>query len=308
MGNEKGTEWLSSLRAALDYIEAHLEDDVDVASVAAHVYLSPMYLGRGFQIVTGCTIGEYIRSRRLYEAALVLAAGEASVLDTALRFGYETPEAFTKAFTRFHGASPSVIRREPARIRHFLPFRINLSITGGDMMEQKFVVSPMWGMKLIGFEREFSYEEGQREIPKFWDEICEKYCNHTIYAGLAPSCPEERAIIDNCIGEYGVCVDDIGGGKFRYLIAGRYTGGEVPATMKIVELPGGEWAKFTAVGPMPEALQRVNNYVFREWLPGNPDYELAGLYNLEWYSCDGNKDDADYQSGVWVPVRKRAGK
>lgn len=299
------SEWLSSLRAALDCIEDHLEDDVDVTFVAEHVYMSPLTLGRGFQIVTGYTVSEYIRSRRLFEAARVLASGETSVLDTALRFGYETPEAFTKAFTRFHGATPSAVRRDPTLIRRFFPLRIHLSITGGEKMEHKYVVSPMWGFKLIGFEREFSYDEGYREIPEFWDEICEKYCNHTIYAGLAPSCPEEQAIIDNCIGEYGVCLDDIGGGKFRYLIAGRYTGGEVPASMRLVELPGGDWAKFTAVGPMPDALQRVNDYVFREWLPGNSEYEIAGAYNLEWYSCDGNKDDADYQSGVWVPVRRR---
>ncbi len=170
-----------------------------------------------------------------------------------------------------------------------------------------YVVSPAWGMRFIGFERVFDYETSYREIPAFWDEICEKYCNHTIYAGLAPSCPEEQAIIDNCIGEYAVCIDDgsAGTGRFRYLIAGRYTGGEVPEGMSFVTLPQGEWAKFRCVGPIPEALQSLNTQIFREWLPGNPEWEMAGNYNVEWYSTDGYKTDADYQSAIWVPVKKK---
>lgn len=296
-------EWITCLRQALRYIEDNLQNEIDADAVAKHVFVSPFYLQRGFQILTGYTLGEYIRSRRLYEAALELTRTDAKVIDVALRYGYETPESFAKAFTRFHGVSPSAIRREPDRIRPFLPLSIQIDITGGDRMN--FTVSPMWGFKVIGFERVFTYENGYAEIPKFWDEICEKYCTHTIYAGKPPCCPEEQAIIDNCVGEYGVCIDDLGGGRFRYLIAGKYTGGAVPESMKLVELPAGDWAKFKCVGPIPASLQALNTQVFREWLPGNPDYEISGAYNLEWYSCDGDKCDADYESGIWVPVKKK---
>lgn len=295
-------EWITSLNSTLRYIEEHLQDELDIGTVSRQVYLSPYYLQKGFQILTGYSLGEYIRCRRLYEAALELVRGTDRVIDVALRYGYETPESFTKAFSRFHGVTPSAVRRNPGCIRSFLPLKIQIEITGGDQMN--YTVSPMWGFKVIGFERVFSYENAYEEIPKFWDEICEKYCNHTIYAGLAPSCPEERAIMDNCIGEYGVCIDDAGEGKFRYLIAGRYTGGEVPQGMTLFEFPQGEWAKFDCTGPVPDALQQLNTRVFKEWLPGNPEYEMAGYYNIEWYSCDGNKTDADYKSGIWVPVKK----
>ncbi len=167
-----------------------------------------------------------------------------------------------------------------------------------------YVISPMWSFKVIGFERVFSQETAYKEIPAFWDEICEKYCNHTIYAGKAPSCPEEQAIIDNCIGEYAVCIDDVGNGKFRYLIAGKYTGGAIPDGMTLFEFPQGEWAKFDCTGPVPDSLQSLNTKIFKEWLPGNPDFEMAGYYNIEWYSCDGNKSDADYKSGIWIPVKR----
>ena len=296
-------EWIESLKITLDMIESSLDGETDTAKIASAVFMSPFYLQKGFAIITGYTMGEYIRNRRLYEAARDLVSSDDRVIDIAMRYGYETHESFTKAFTRFHGASPSAVRRGNGKMRSFPPIKLKIEICGGDKMD--FVVSPMWGMKLIGFEREFTYENGYDEIPKFWDEICEKYCNHTIYAGLAPSCPEEQAIIDNCIGEYGVCIDDLGGGRFRYLIAGRYTGGEVPDSMKLVELPQGDWAKFKARGPLPESLQSLNTKVFKEWLPGNPDYEIAGCYNIEWYSCDGDKDSDDYESGIWVPVRRK---
>lgn len=296
-------EWLSCLKNAISFIEENLENDIDVVAVAKTVFVSPFYLQKGFRIVTGYSIGEYIRYRRLYKAALDIADSGEKIIDVALRYGYDTPEGFTKAFSRFHGNTPAAIRKNRALIRPFLPLNIKIDITGGNKMD--YVVSPMWGMKLIGFEREFSYETAYDEIPKFWDEICEEYCNHSIYAGLPPRNAKEQAIIDNCIGEYGVCIDDIGGGKFRYLVAGRYTGGEVPEGMSLVELPAGDWLKVKCKGPVPETLQAVNTELFKEWLPGNSEYEIAGGYNIEWYSCDGEKTDADYESGIWVPIKRK---
>ena len=252
--------------------------------------------------MTGCSLGEYIRSRRLYEAAKLIAGSDIKIIDAAALYGYETPESFTKAFTRFHGCSPSEARKDPSLIKTFLPFNIHIEITGGNKMD--YTVSPMWGFKVIGFEREFSYETAYKEIPLFWDEICEKYCNNTIYAGKAPCCPEEQAIIDNCIGEYGVCIDDLGGGRFRYIIAGRYTGGDVPESMTLFEFPAGEWAKFNCIGAMPDSLQALNTRIFKEWLPGNTEFEMSGYYNIEWYSCDGEKTDADYRSAIWLPVKR----
>ena len=297
-------EWIGCLKETLRLIEEGLRGKFDIGTVSAQLYVSPFYLQKGFQIMTGFSVGEYIRNRRLYEAARELASSDRRVIDVAADYGYDTPESFTKAFVRFHGVSPLAVRKDPTRIRPFLPLNIRIELTGGNKMN--YVISPMWGFKVIGFERVFSYENAYTEIPKFWDEICEKYCTHTIYAGLAPSCPEEQAIIDNCIGEYGVCIDDVGDGKFRYLIAGRYTGGEVPDGMKTFEFPTGEWAKFTCIGPVPDSLQALNTHVFKEWLPGNPDFEMAGYYNIEWYSCDGEKTDADYQSGIWLPIRRLA--
>ena len=289
-------EWLTSIRAAIDYMEAHLEDDIGVRDVAGQVYLSPFFLQKGFSLMTGCGIGEYLRSRRLYQAALDLQKTEDKVIDIALRYGYETPESFAKAFARFHGASPSQVRAGQAAVKAFLPLKISISIRGGSQMDYK--IAPMFPFRVIGFQREFSYDSAHAEIPKFWDEICAKYAAN-VYAGNDPANPWEQALVDNCIGEYGVCIDDLEGDRFRYLIAGRYTGGDVPEGMAVYEFPRGEWAIFDCVGPIPDALQSLNTRVFQEWLPGNPDYELSGNASVEWYDClNGEKTDPDYHSAI----------
>ena len=296
-------EWLTGIRTAINYMEEHLRDDIDVTDIAKQVYISPFFLSRGFALMTGCGIGEYLRNRRLYQAALDLKETDDKVIDIAMRYCYDTPESFTKAFSRFHGASPSQVRGG-APVRVFLPLKINISIHGGNQMDYK--ITPMFPFKVIGFQRVFDNETAYEKIPEFWDEICEKYA-YNVYAGNEPANPYEKALVDNCIGEYGVCIDDIGGGKFRYLVAGKYVGGEVPEGMVVYEFPRGDWAVFDCIGPLPDALQSVNTRIFNEWLPGNPDYEFSGVANVEWYDCiNGEKTDADYHSAVWIPVKKKS--
>ena len=295
-------EWLTCVRTAIEYMENHLTDDIGVEDVAKKVYLSPFFLQKGFSLMTGYGIGEYIRSRRLYLAALDLKNTDDKVIDIAFRYCYETPESFTKAFSRFHDATPSQVRGG-AGINVFLPLTIKFSVNGGDQMNYK--ITPMFPFKVIGFQKVFDMETAYAEIPKFWDEICEKYA-YNVYQGNEPANAYEKAIVDNCIGEYGVCIDDVGDGKFRYLVAGRYTGGEVPEGMAIYEFPRGEWAVFDCIGPLPESLQSVNTRIFREWLPGNPEFEICGNANVEWYDCvNGEKTDSDYHSAIWIPVRRK---
>ena len=296
-------EWLSAIRTAVDFMEEHLTDGICVQDVADAVYISPFFLQRGFSLMTGYGIGEYLRGRRLYQAALDLRRLDGRVIDIALRYGWDTPESFTKAFCRFHGAAPSKIRAG-APMRVFLPLNISISVKGGDRMDYK--ITTMFPFKVIGFQKIFSYEDAYAEIPKFWDEVCEKYAAN-VYAGNEPANAYEKALVETCIGEYGVCVDDVGGGKFRYIIAGRYAGGDVPDGMELYEFPRSDWAVFDCYGPMPDALQSVNTRIFREWLPGNPEYELCGNANVEWYDCvNGEKSEPDYHSAIWVPVKKKA--
>lgn len=298
-------EWITAIRKSVEFIEEHLKDKICAQDVAEAVYMSQVHFQKGFHVMTGYSVAEYIRNRKLYLAALDLKDTDTKVIDVAFDYGYETPESFTKAFTRFHCASPSEVK-QGAAVRTFLPLAIKIDVSGGDKMDVK--IKNMFGFKVIGFVKEFSYDTAYDEIPKYWDEICKKYAAN-VYAGNPPSNACEKALMDNCIGEYGVCIDDeslAGKGKFLYLIAGKYAGGEVPEGMMVYEFPQGEWAVFDCVGAIPGALQSLNTRIFKEWLPGNPDYEISGNANVEWYDCmNGEKTDPDYHSAVWIPVKRK---
>lgn len=298
-------EWTTAVRKAVEYMEEHLKDNISAQDVADQVFLSQVHFQKGFQIMTGYSVTEYIRNRRLYLAALELRNSDRKVIDAALDYGYETPESFTKAFTRFHGVTPAAVKHG-SDIRTFLPLTIKVEIQGGDKMN--FKVRNLFGFKVIGFVKTFSFETAYEEIPKFWDEICAKYAAN-VYAGNPPANVFEKALMDNCIGEYGVCIDDesiAGKGKFLYLIAGKYAGGEVPEGMMLYEFPPEEWAVFDCVGAIPDALQSLNTRIFQEWLPGNPDYEISGNANVEWYDCmNGVNTDPDYHSAIWIPVKRK---
>jgi len=295
-------EWLTCIRRSLEYIEEHLLEDISAQDVAGQVNMSPFFLQRGFSVITGYGISEYIRSRRLYLASLDLSRSDEKVIDIALRYGYETPESFTKAFTRFHGATPSQVRNRQAAVRSFLPLNVNIIVHGGAQMEFKIV--NMFHFKVIGFQKVFDMEDSYSEIPKYWSEIFAKYAAN-ISAGKEPANACEKAVADNRIGEYGICIDDIDGKEFHYMIAGKYTGGEVPEGMSVYEFPDCEWAVFDCYGPNPATLQAMNTKIFTEWLPGNPEFELSGPANVEWYDAVGEMTDKDYHSAIWIPVKRK---
>lgn len=295
-------EWLSSIRRTIACLEEHLLDVEGEYDIYREVGISSFYLQRGFQIMTGYTMAEYVRNRRLYLAALDVIADREKVIDLAFKYGYETPEGFSKAFTRFHGVSPVQLRRDASRLCVFLPLKINITVRGGNEMD--YIVEREQAFTLIGFEKEFSADDSYEQIPKFWNEYREKFCEKLI-PGKAPQGELETAVFNCHVGMFGVCIEKPDqNGRFRYLIAGIYTGGAVPEGMTLCEIPETDWAKFSCRGPMPGALQSVNTKIFREWLPGNPDYDIAMGINMEWYD-EGDIGSADYKSAVWIPVRRK---
>lgn len=295
-------EWAESLRKAIQYMEDHLLEEIGSSDVAEKVYLSPFYFQKGFKILTGYTPSEYIRNRRLYLAALDAIAGREKIIDLAYKYGYDTPESFSKAFSRFHGVSPLQIRGQAWRINTFLPLKIKLSIQGGT--EMNYTVEKKNGFQVIGFEKKYSYDNAYLEIPRDWDAFARQYCA-PMFAGKEPETEQEKAVCAYNIGEFGVCIDDCEEkGKFRYLIAGTYTGGSVPEGMTVYSFPDLEWAQFACIGPMPGSLQSVNTKIFQEWLPNNPEFEIAMGANIEWYS-KGDTSALDYESAIWIPVKRK---
>lgn len=135
--------WIESLQEAINYMEEHLMESVTAQDIAQACGYSAGHLQKGFSIVTGYSFSDYMRNRRLYLAALELRSDEnAKIVDIALKYGYESPDSFGRAFRKFHGVNPNQIRKEEQKITLFLPLQIHLSVRGGKSMDYQLQTIP----------------------------------------------------------------------------------------------------------------------------------------------------------------------
>ena len=135
-------DWISGMQNAINYIEAHLTDAIDYEEVAAQSFSSSYHFQRVFSILCGFTIGEYIRSRRLSLAGAELTASDVKVIDVALKYGYDSPDSFAKAFQKFHGILPSQARNNGSRLKSFSRLVLKISLEGGNIMNYRIEEKP----------------------------------------------------------------------------------------------------------------------------------------------------------------------
>lgn len=283
-------EWIKAISAAIEYIENNLTEDISADEIAGQVNISPFYFQKGFSLLCGYTVSEYIRSRRLALAAGELLNG-AKVIDTAVKYCYDSPDSFAKAFYRFHGVTPSMAQRNSAMLKGFAPLKITLTLKGGQTMDYKIVKKESFAV--LGVIKKFSYENATADIPKFWDEHY-KSGNGKYVCGM-----------------FGVCFDgEMKNSDFDYMIADIYNPCiDIPEGFVTRVIPAFTWAVFPVRGAMPDALQDVNKKIFSEWLPAIGDYEFAAGYSIEMYDDPANypkgTEDENYYTEIWVPVKKR---
>jgi len=146
-------DWITGIQAAINYIEDHLTEELDYEVIAGKSFSSSAHFQRIFSILCGYTLGEYIRNRRLTLAGSELAAGKEKVIDVALKYGYDSPDSFTKAFQKFHGITPSQARSNGNLLNSFSRLSIKISLEGGTMMNYKIETKPE--MTLLGYKRRF---------------------------------------------------------------------------------------------------------------------------------------------------------
>lgn len=283
-------EWVKAIEEAVEYIEENITSDLTVSRIALEVNISPFYFQKGFSMLCGYTVGEYIRLRRLSLAGSDLLLSDSKVIDLAVKYGYDSPDSFTKAFTRFHGSTPTDIRRNGASLKTFAPLHIRLLLEGGTVMEYR--IEKKNAFRVMGVSRLFSYESAKTDIPKYWGEIL--------------SADEKKSLM----GMYGICFDEeMTGNQFRYMIADDLQE-DIAAGERLerCEISAHTWAVFPCRGPMPSALQEVNRRIFSEWLPASR-YEIAEGYNIEYYSnaddYKGGTQDPEYYTEVWIPVKEK---
>ena len=154
-------EWVVGIQRAIDYIEDHITEELDYEEIARTGFSSSYHFQRVFSILCGYTLGEYIRSRRLTLAGMELAADKIRVIDAAVKYRYESPDSFAKAFARFHGITPSAAREPGARLRSFARLSIRISLEGGSSMDYRIEEKPE--MVLTGYKRFFTGSPAERD-------------------------------------------------------------------------------------------------------------------------------------------------
>ncbi len=147
-------DWINGIQKAVDYIEDHLTDNISYDEIAKQSFSSTFHFQRVFSILCGYTLGEYIRKRRLTLAGKELLLGDQKIIDVALKYGYENPDSFSRAFLKFHGINPSEVKGESVFLRSFLPLNLKISLEGGEIMDYR--VKEKDCMLLVGYKQRFS--------------------------------------------------------------------------------------------------------------------------------------------------------
>ena len=280
---------LERMNTTMEYIEAHLLKELHMPMIAKAAGTSESEIQKTFYALTGISIVEYVRRRRLTLAGFELQKREKSVLEIALEYGYTSPDSFTRAFRQMHGTTPSAVKKGGCLLKAYGKITFVLTIKGVNAMNYKILKKE--AMRIIGFKKWFSTENDSqlKEIPKMWDSLTDEM-------------KAKITALSNNDGVVGLCGDMYDGG-FDYWI-GCMSDKECPEDLEEITIPSSSWAVFEVIGsmrPLPNAIQDIWKRIYSEWLP-NSVYEHAMLPEIEWYSS-GDMMAEDYRSEIWIPVK-----
>jgi len=291
-------DWILGVQKAIDYVEEHITDDIDYENLAKQAYSSSFHFQRVFSILCGFTIGDYIRSRRLSLAGSELASSNLKVIDIALKYGYESPESFSRAFTKFHGISPSLAKSCGAALKSYTKLSVKLILDGGNIMDYR--IEKKGQFKVIVKKKKVSCkaEMTTAEISEFWQKCG---MDGTIQS-LCKYIPKEN-IFNDCI--IGACFGkDATDENFPYAIGAAYNGNEVvDKDLEVVEIPAHTYAVFKCVGSMPEAFQTIYQRIYSEFFPQS-EYQPCGGTDFEVYPSD-DVSSENYTCELWISVEKK---
>ena len=284
-------EWLQRLNESLIYLEEHIADTIAYEEAARIACCSTFHYQRMFTYIAGMPLSEYVRRRRMTAAAFDLQSGGMKVIDVSLKYGYDSPTAFNRAFQSVHGVPPSAAREEGVNLKAYPRISFAISIKGEAEMNYK--IEKRDAIRIVGVKEhmDLNVEDNFANVPLFWKK--------TIQSGIVPTII--GAMDNEPYGLLGVstCMN---GKDFDYYIAAA-SGKPLPQGLEEYLVPAGTWAIFDCVGPMPQAVQDLQKRIVTEWLPVS-GYEYADAPDIEVYS-DGDQSSKDYRCQVWLPVVKK---
>ncbi|MCD9588443.1 AraC family transcriptional regulator [Streptomyces sp. 8ZJF_21] len=286
---------LERLNEALDHIESRLDQRIEVADLARIAVTSEYHFRRLFSALAGISLSEYIRRRRLTVAGAEVLAGERTLLEIAVRYGYGSGEAFARAFRAMHGVGPGEARRAGAAVNSQPRMSFRLVVEGSSSMRYRVVEKERFHVVGRKVRVPLVHEGVNPRIAEFIRSIDEETMRRI--AALSDQEPEGiLGVSDNLDPSRAE------GTELDYY-HGVVTGAAAPEGLDGLAVPAGAWAVFENSGPFPRALQYLWRDVFTQWFPSNPYQSRPGPEILRTrLSQDAARADAE----LWIPVERTA--
>ncbi|KAF5067727.1 Integron-associated effector binding protein [anaerobic digester metagenome] len=289
-------DWITGIQRALDYTETHLTGEIDYETAAKEACSSVFHFQRMFTMLCGFSLGDYIRMRRLTLAAEDLMRMNDKVIDIALKYGYDTPESFSRAFTRFHGITPTEARHG-GNVKSFSRLSVKLILSGGSTMDYR--IEKKDAFKIICKKKQVTKPQGDTaaaDIHVFWNECSADGTMDAI-------CKYGK--FDHLNGVLGICFsEELADSGFPYGIGAEYNGTPLNGQkLDIIEIPAYTYAVFTCRGKMPEAFKDTYKKICTEFFPQS-NYEYGQGVELEVYPS-ADVQNPDYTCEIWIAVKEK---
>ena len=295
-------EWVKLLQTAIYYMEEHLLEKINYEDVARMVHMSSYHFHRTFSLMAGMTANEYIRNRRLSLAGQELQMTGIKVIDAACKYGYETPESFTKAFSRFHGVTPKAAKRKGTQLSLFNALVIKITLEGGKAMDYRIVETGKknYLAKVKAFKNEIMNDNENQEIADFWTQCRTKKVLHELCTlrpegkkdlyGLCSPTRENEATFDYGIGV--IMDEETEGEKVEELLRDGY---------QMWEAKEGTYAVFSCYGEDGRCISEMWSRFFKEFLPQS-GYGHTDETDYEIYF---EKSEPGLFCELWIPVKEQ---
>jgi AraC family transcriptional regulator len=288
-------DWVKQLNKSIDFIEENLADEISYEALSKIAGCSVYNFQRMFSYIADKPLSEYIRNRRLTMAAFNLLNGTERIIDIAMKYGYESQDAFTRAFKSFHGVLPSSVRNEIVQLKSCPRLSFQITIKGENHMNYQIEQWPAF--MVMGKQYKVKTSTAFEVIPKLWENA---WKDGTINQFIE-NFPDYRPAGFLGIAEGGQWGDTE---DMNYILA---VTNHVDAPqckhipvldgMKEFFYPAATWVIFEADGELPNAIQKVYKQFYTEWLP-NSGYELTDLPVIECYKQENRQE-------VWIAVVKK---
>ncbi len=285
---------LTQMNKAMKYIEENLMGEIDFDEMSRIACCSEYHFRRMFSFLAGMPLGEYIRRRKLSIAAVLLNEEDNKIIDIALQLGYNSPDAFSKAFHAMHGMAPSSVKKGNIILKAFPPMTFQLTIKGGNEMDYRIVEKDAF--KIVGLKKRITliFEGVNHQM----DSVLQGLTADKIKE-LKSLCDIEPKGILSVSANFAERT--VEGSELDQYI-GVATTKQAMDQWDVLEVDATSWAVFTVTGEFPKALQDTWARIYAEWFPTS-GYELTAGPEILWNeSPDTSKPN--YKSEIWIPVRK----